>query len=197
VLVSHAREGTVKWSCGNLYALAGIAGAALGSTIGKAFDGQKLLFLFSLLIMVVGVGMFRSRSHAGLPGAKCNKDNAGAVLGLGAGTGVLAGFFGIGGGFLIVLASSPRRMPIINAVGTSLVAVTACGCTTAINYASSGYVDWPLAVAFILGGAGGGMIGTAMARHLFNKGQLTSIFAGMVLAVALYMLCRSLFEILG
>jgi uncharacterized membrane protein YfcA len=64
------------------------------------------------------------------------------VLGYGLGTGAFSGFFEIGGGFLIVpglIAST--GMPMINAVGTSLVAVTAFGLTTAYNYALSGLVD--------------------------------------------------------
>src|ERR1700761_4123223 len=48
-LVTHARAGTVKWRCASLFALSGVVGAFIGSTIGKAIDGQKLLFLFALL----------------------------------------------------------------------------------------------------------------------------------------------------
>jgi len=40
-------------------------------------------------------------------------------------------------------------MPILNAVGSSLVAVTAFGLTTAMNYSVSGLVDWTLAGVFI------------------------------------------------
>jgi uncharacterized membrane protein YfcA len=41
-LVSHARHGNIKWRCAAIYSLAGVAGAFLGSTLGKALDGQKL-----------------------------------------------------------------------------------------------------------------------------------------------------------
>src|SRR3546814_1949729 len=53
-----------------------IVGALLGSTAGKAFDGQKLLFLFALLMVVVGVLMLRGRKAGGTPGAQCNRENA-------------------------------------------------------------------------------------------------------------------------
>jgi uncharacterized membrane protein YfcA len=43
-------------------------------------------------------------------------------------------------------------MPILNAIGSSLVAVTAFGLTKALNYAFSGLIDWPLAATFIVGG---------------------------------------------
>lgn len=191
-LAQHARAGTVKWRCGFLYAGSGIVGALAGSTIGKSIDGQKLLFLFALLMLGVGVLMLRGRNNPGVEGAACNRQNAPKVLGYGLSTGGFSGFFGIGGGFLIVpglIAST--RMPILNAVGTSLVAVTAFGLTTALSYAASGLVDWTLAGVFIVGGLVGGIAGARAARTLSSRGSLTAIFAGLIFAVAAYMLFRS------
>nr|WP_229735603.1 sulfite exporter TauE/SafE family protein [Novosphingobium marinum] len=191
-LLSHAREHTVKWRCGAMYASAGIVGALAGSTLGKNFDGQKLLFLFALVMIAVGVLMLRGRNNPGIPGAQCNRTNAPRVLGYGLGTGVFSGFFGIGGGFLIVpgLVAS-TSMPVINAVGTSLVAVTAFGLTTAFNYALSGLVDWVLAAVFIAGGVAGGYGGTMLAKRLSGQGQLTTVFAALIFVVAAYMLWQS------
>ena len=192
-LVHHARAHTVKWHCGGLYAAAGIAGAFAGSSLGKAVDGKKLLCLFALLMIVIAVIMVRKRNNTGVAGAQCNRENAPKVLGYGLGTGIFSGFFGIGGGFLIVpglIAST--SMPMLNAVGTSLVAVAAFGLTTALNYALSGMVDWGLALVFILGGIVGGVLGAASARRLAaERGLLTTVFAVLVFAVALYMLWRS------
>ncbi|MEO1968381.1 MAG: sulfite exporter TauE/SafE family protein [Sphingomonadaceae bacterium] len=191
-LLQHARQHTVKWRCGMMYAGAGILGALGGSTLGKAFDGQKLLFLFALLMIGVGILMLRSRKAAGSPDAACNRENAPKVLGIGLGTGAFSGFFGIGGGFLIVPGlMAATDMAMINAVGTSLVAVTAFGLTTAANYAFSGLVDWILAVVFVLGGAVGGFFGTALAKRLSGGGQLKTIFAVLIFVVAFYMLWKS------
>lgn len=191
-LIQHAREHNVKWRCGGMYAVAGVFGAFLGSTVGKAIDGQKLLFLFAIVMIVVGVIMLRGRKNQGIPGAQCNRENAPKVLGYGLGTGVFSGFFGIGGGFLIVpgLVAS-TSMPMINAVGTSLVAVTAFGLTTALNYAFSGLVDWVLAAVFIAGGVGGGFAGTMVAKRLSGAGTLTTVFAVLIFVVAAYMLWQS------
>jgi uncharacterized membrane protein YfcA len=103
-LIGHARAHTVKWRCGGMYATAGVIGALFGSTAGKAVDGGKLLFLFALVMVVVGVLMLRGRGDTGSPGAECNREKAPKVLGYGLGTGLFSGFFGIGGGFLIVPA---------------------------------------------------------------------------------------------
>lgn len=191
-LVNHARSGTVKWRCGFMYAAAGILGAFAGSTAGKAFDGQKLLFLFALVMVAVGILMLRGRRNLGVPGAACNQQNAPKVLGFGLGTGLFSGFFGIGGGFLIVpgLVAS-TSMPMLNAVGTSLVAVTAFGLTTAANYAMSGLIDWPLAGVFIAGGIVGGFGGTLLAKRLSGRGMLTTVFACLIFVVAAYMLWKS------
>ena len=191
-LFQHAREGNVRWRCGLMYAGAGIVGAFAGSTLGKNFDGQKLLFLFAILMLIVGALMLRSRNAQGTPGAACNRENAPKVLGYGLGTGVFSGFFGIGGGFLIVpglIASTD--MVMINAVGTSLIAVTAFGLTTAANYAFSGLVDWLVAGVFIAGGVAGGVVGTSIAKRLSGGGQLKTVFAGLIFVVAAYMLWKS------
>jgi uncharacterized membrane protein YfcA len=193
-LLSHARAGNVKWRCGGMYAGAGMIGAILGSTAGKAVNGQKLLFLFALVMLAVGALMLRGRGNAGIAGAACNRENAPKVLGFGLGTGLFSGFFGIGGGFLIVpgLVGS-TNMPILNAVGTSLVAVTAFGLTTSFNYALSGLVDWTLALVFIAGGILGSLFGTKIAKRLAGTtGRLTTVFAMLIFVVAGYMLFRSL-----
>ncbi len=191
-LLSHARGHTVKWRCGGMYAVAGVLGALVGSTVGKAVDGQKLLFLFAIVMLVVGVLMLKGRGNGGILGAQCNRENAPKVLSFGLATGLFSGFFGIGGGFLIVpgLVAS-TRMPMINAVGTSLVAVTAFGLTTALNYALSGFIDWPLAAVFIAGGIAGGFGGTAVAKRLSGTGMLTTVFASLIFVVAGYMLWKS------
>ncbi len=191
-LINHARAGTVRWRCGAMFASAGIIGALAGSTLGKAIDGQRLLFLFALLMVLVGALMLRSRRNPGQPDASCGRENAAKVLGLGLGTGAFSGFFGIGGGFLIVPSlMASTRMPMLNAVGTSLVAVTAFGLTTAGNYAFSGLVDWLLAGAFVLGGLLGTGIGMHAARRLARSGHLHSVFAALIFAVAGYVLWRS------
>lgn len=192
-LASHARAHNVNWRCGGAYALAGVLGAFAGSSAGKAFDGDKLLFLFALLMIVVGALMFRQRGDAGVEGVVCNRDNFPKVASFGFGTGALSGFFGIGGGFLIVpgLVRS-TSMPVYRAIGTSLVAVSAFGLTTAFNYAASGLVDWPVAASFISGGVIGSIAGTAASTRLSaHKGMLSTVFAGMIMLVAAYTLYRS------
>jgi uncharacterized membrane protein YfcA len=193
-LSNHARGGSVRWSCALVFAGAGIAGAFAGSIVGKMLDGQKLLALFALLMLVIAVLMLKTRSRIGLPDARMSWANTPAVAGLGLATGTLSGFFGIGGGFLIVPALMlATDMSIMNAISSSLVAVTAFGLTTAASYAWSGLISWKLAGLFIAGGIAGGLIGTRSAQLLANRrGALNIVFSVVIIAVALYMLARNL-----
>lgn len=192
-LLNHIRQGNVKWRCSLVFAAAGIAGAFVGSTAGKAFDGQRLLFLFALLMLIVGALMLRNRRREGNPLVSLGRENAPRLVVYGAGTGLFSGFFGIGGGFLIVPGLiGATGMPMINAVGSSLVAVTAFGFTTAANYALSGLVDWALAAVFVVGGAAGSFLGARTASRLSTrKGSLATTFAGLIFVVAFYMLWRT------
>jgi len=194
-LWNHARGGTVRWSCAIPFAAAGIAGALVGSIFGKLLDGRKLLVLFALLMLIIAILMLKTRAREGVPDVHISRDNMPAILGLGLATGALSGFFGIGGGFLIVPALMlATGMPIINAVSSSLVAVTAFGLSTAASYAWSGLVSWQLAGLFITGGLAGGLIGTGFARSLSaRRGALNIVFASVIVLVALYMLKRNLF----
>jgi uncharacterized protein len=193
-LSNHARSGSVRWSCGLVFAAAGIAGAFAGSIVGKMIDGQKLLALFALLMLVIAALMLKTRSRIGVTDARMNWDNTPAVVGLGLATGTLAGFFGIGGGFLIVPALMlATGMSIMNAISSSLVAVTAFGLTTAASYAWSGLISWQLAGLFVAGGIAGGLIGTRSAQLLAGRrGALNIVFSVVIIAVALYMLARNL-----
>ena len=193
-LAMHARAGNVKWTCAVIFAAAGVAGAFLGSTLGKMMDGHKLLALFAILMMVVGALMLRDRARTGDSNVRVSRENLPKLLMLGLAAGTLSGFFGIGGGFLIVPALMlATGMPALNAIGSSLVSVTAFGLTTAGNYAWSGLVDWPLAGLFVAGGLIGGLLGARAAKSLSaRKGVLTTVFALLIFAVALYMLVRSL-----
>ncbi|MBN8999673.1 MAG: sulfite exporter TauE/SafE family protein, partial [Rhizobiales bacterium] len=176
--------------------IAGIVGAAAGAAIGKAFDGQRLLALFGVLMIVIGGLQLLPRRGGSNPDVRLHLGTARALLpwliGTGLVVGFASGFFGIGGGFLIVPGLvGATAMPIVNAIGSSLVSVSAFGATTAASYALSGYVDWWVAALFIAGGLAGSLAGTALARRLAGRGDtLKLIFAGIVIAAGVYVSWR-------
>ena len=131
----------MKWPCALVFAVSGIAGAAGGAQLGKMVDGSRLL---DAVRRADGRGrrslMLRPRKSGGNPDVKLTRESMPKLLplliGIGFGVGALSGFFGIGGGFLIVPGlMGATAMPLINAIGSSLVSVTAFGLTTAASYA--------------------------------------------------------------
>lgn len=156
-------------------------------------DGQQLLFLFGIVMVAVALAMLRPRNAEGDPSVHINPAIAVRLVGIGLLTGLLAGFFGIGGGFLIVpgimLGSG---MAMLNAVGSSLFSVGAFGLTTAVTYAQDGLIDWRVAGTFIAGGLVGGIAGTRISGMLAaRKGLLNRLFAILVLCVAFYVMAKS------
>lgn len=200
-LLPHWRAGTVKWRCAAVFATAGVLGAFVGAAVAKAIDGQKLLALFGIVMLVVGGIMLRRRHTGGNPDVHLSRESARELLpfllGIGFSVGLFSGFFGIGGGFLIVpglmLATG---MPLAYAIGTSLVGVAAFGAATAASYAMSGLVDWWLAGLFVLGGLGGGLVGARLGTILANRKQMLGVlFAGLVIVVGLYIVARGVFAL--
>jgi len=201
-LVSHARKGMVKWPCALTFSAAGVVGAWAGSSLAMRLPGDQLLALFGVVMVIVGVVMALRKDAEGNPDIRLNFSTAQQLLPLlllvGLGVGALSGFFGIGGGFLIVpglmLATG---MPIAYAIGTSLVAVTIFGATTASNYALSGLIDWRVAAYFVGGGIFGGLIGSLAGQRLGQKkNMLTIVFASLVVVVGIYITSNGLMDLL-
>lgn len=195
-LFPHWRNGNVKLACAAVFAAAGVIGALGGAAAAKAMDGQRLIALFGLVMIVVGALMLRGHRSGGDQNVKLTKESAvrlvPALIAIGFTVGLFSGFFGIGGGFLIVpglmLATG---MPLTSAIGTSLFAVSAFGAATAASYAFSSFVDWPIAGLFVLGGLAGGAIGVQLGKILSAQKQgLTLVFGSLVILVGIYVVAR-------
>ena len=117
----------------------------------------------------------------------------------GAGVGSAAGFFGIGGGFLIVPGlMAATGMSLATAQATSLLSVAAFGATTAGNYALSGWIDPGLVAAITVGGVAGTAAGLPLARRLGANAALgRALFAGLILVVAAYVAIRAILTLMG
>jgi uncharacterized membrane protein YfcA len=193
-LINHARRGHVRWRNAVIFAAAGVIGATAGAAIGKATDPDVLLPLFALVMIVAGVFMLRRRADTPADEARFSRAAVPRLLLFGQGVGVLSGFFGIGGGFLIVPGLiGATGMSMIQAIGSSLFSVGAFGAATAASYAAANLIDWRIAALFVGGGLVGGVIGARFAAHLSKqRGALQRLFACVVFAVAAYMLYRSL-----
>ena len=193
-LLGHWRGGRIKWPCATVFAIAGLAGSFAGSSLAKLISGQQLLLAFAFAMAAIGLSMFRKPKSEGDPDVHIGMKLVARLAPLGLLTGLAAGFFGIGGGFLIVpglmLATG---MTMANATASSLLSVALFGAATSFNYALTGQVDWTLAGWLLLGGAVGGVAGLFAAKRLAGHARLArSLFAGMIILVAIYVAWRSL-----
>lgn len=211
-LFTHSRNGHVRWRPAISFSLPGILGALLGSELGKQVHGTALLFLFALFMFVIAGLILRQaftqqsdiRPQVSTTSAGQYEEMAAApplkhrvrwvaIIAAGLLVGALSGFFGIGGGFLIVPALVfAGGLNFIEAIGTSLLAVGLFGLTTAITYSLAGLINWLAFLEFIVGGAVGGYFGTRLATRLSQRrATLNYIFSVVIIVVAIYMLYKN------
>lgn len=192
-LAGHARAGRVKWPCAILFAVSGVTGSLIGSTLAKRIDGGSLLLFFALAMVLIALSMLRPANGSGDPGVRLDGRHALKLAPMGLGAGFAAGFFGIGGGFLIVPGlMAATGMTLAHAQASSLLSVAVFGSATSVNYMVSGLVDWPAVGAMVAGGVVGTFAGLPLAKRLGARARLgRTLFAGLIVLVAAYVAWRA------
>jgi hypothetical protein len=187
-LVGHWRGGRVKWPCAIVFALSGLVGSLLGSSLAKITPGDILLLGFAAAMAMIAVSMFQRPKSAGDPDISLTPDMVLRLALIGLVVGIGGGFFGIGGGFLIVPGLMLAvGMTMANATASSLVSVAIFGAATSANYALSGMVDARIVLLLLCGGVLGGVVGILIAKGLADRVRIARIaFATMILAVAAF-----------
>jgi len=210
----------VEIRAGLIFAVAGMAASPLGVFIGNQVSNSVVLILFAGLMVVVAVRMaLKARRQPGEAsvvrgrfdreaaqdaGTICHYSTDGrlrlngpcsaALLGAGVVVGVLSGFFGVGGGFLIVPALMIiTEMGIHRAVATSLLVITLIGLSGLGSAVLSGRsIDWALTGLFIVGGVIGMFSGRVFARYLAGP-TLQTLFAVAMLGTAAFIVVERVF----
>ncbi len=182
----HARTGGVSWATAGLFAPAGAAGAFAGAQLTWLVAPQVLLALFGLLLLAVGTLMLlRTSARAARRAAACAAEPRGPalILAAGASVGVLTGFLGVGGGFVIVPALLFLcRLDMKRAVGTSLVIIAANSAAGLVGHLGHEQVDAAATALFVGFATAGAIAGHALAGRIRGD-RLQRGFAGLVLAV--------------
>ena len=191
-LYAQAKAGRVKWPCATVFAVSGLAGALTGAHLAKQVDGKSLLVWFAFAMIAIALSMLLPRKSEGDPEVHIKPGMVLRLAPVGLVTGLAAGFFGIGGGFLIAPGlMAATGMTLANAGASSLVSVTLFGTATSASYAASGLIAWPLFAAPVLGGGLGTLIAMPLTRKLESRARLArAVFALMVIGVALFILLR-------
>ena len=203
----HWRKGNVRIVEGLAFTIPGIIGTYTGARVGLIVHGGLLLFLFGILMIVIAIMVYRGKDRPRnatvsaqnqVPQsltASLRQINFARIIPVGFAVGFASGFFGIGGGFLIVpglLFSTGLCM--IKAVGTSLISVGTFGVTGALTYALAGEIDPIISVLYLLGGIAGGYVGAKIATSL-PRGMLRKVFAIIIIAVAIYIMYQNFYAI--
>ncbi|HEX5399422.1 MAG TPA: sulfite exporter TauE/SafE family protein, partial [Verrucomicrobiae bacterium] len=177
----NARRGSFDWKAGAFFAVSGMAGAFVGAKFTHWVSAPMLLLLFGALMLVVGVRMLLKSDII----AQSRQCRLWRCLGVGVTVGILTGFLGVGGGFLILPALVLfAGLEMKRAIGTSL-AVIAVNCVGGVA-GQLRYIqfDWPLTLGFLAAAVAGMFAGTALTGRL-SASTLRRGFAWCVLLLGL------------
>jgi uncharacterized protein len=198
--VGHWRAGNVHLRTAVVFGVIAMAGAYLGARLAVFLSGAAQLVALSVVMLAAAASMLRARpTHAGAQGAPTPEETDAAgtslpmakILAVGLAVGVLTGIVGIGGGFLIVPALVVLgRVPMKQAVGTSLLVIAMNSVAGFAGYAGTVAVPWGFLAAFTGVAITGIVAGTYLVRFV-SAGALRRGFAGFLLAVGALMLYQN------
>jgi uncharacterized membrane protein YfcA len=194
----HYRKGEVRLKSGIGFGVMSMVGAVPGVLLNRIVAGNIILILFSILMMAVALDMLRTKPASKEPENRvpCEtytlKDWL-KMLSIGLFVGVLTGFFGVGGGFLIVPALVLLgNFPTHQAVGTSLLVIAMTSFSGFLSHLSFGGIDLTIVSFFVIGGFFGVLSGTSFANRVSGR-QLNRAFGVFTIFVALYLLYMNIF----
>ena len=206
-IVPHWRSGRVRLAAGSVFGLAGIGGSLLGSHWNKAADPDVLLLAFSGLMLIAAYGMWRracndstvtTSDSVGAAAAPAGRRRFGVdpltilkVIVAGTLVGFLTGFFGVGGGFVIVPAlvlALGFTMP--EAIGTSLLVITINSAVALTTRLQAGSIEWRIVIPFTIASLLGVTVGSRLAST-HDSSSLQRWFVGLLVIVAAYTAVRS------
>jgi uncharacterized membrane protein YfcA len=185
----HARRGRVHVRTASFFGAAGSVGAVAGTAVNRIASSETILFLFALLLLAAAYGVLRTQDGFERPEAPVRGRRLWLeIVPAGLGVGVLTGFFGVGGGFVIVPALVLLLgLPMQVAVGTSLLVIALTSAAAFAAHLSSGSLDWAVALAFTAAGVAGALAGSRLAARVSSTG-LRHAFAVLLSVVAVFLL---------
>lgn len=186
--VQRAAMGHLHLQAAGWFALSGTIGAVAGSRFTHLVPAWLLVVLFAAVMLFVGTRMLLARSEAAEPAPECKPLRCFLA---GAGVGVLTGFLGVGGGFLLLPALTRfARLPVLVATGTSLAIIAVNAFGGFLGHVKHAAIDWPVTgifaaiaiAAVLLGGRYGRRIDPTLLKRIFASVVLLTA-AGMLIAL--------------
>lgn len=193
----HFRSGQVDGRLAAVFGLLGIGGAWVGARLTRALRPELLLALFALVMLAAGMAMLLRR-HAEPPSGRTavRRPRPLPLVPVALGLGVLTGFLGVGGGFLIVPALVVfARAPMRIAIGTSLFVISANSAAGWLAHLGEGDPHAALTAAFAAVAILGSIAGERLARRS-PPAALRTAFAVLILALGAAILLANLRAVL-
>jgi uncharacterized membrane protein YfcA len=173
-----------------------MASAYVGARLAMFVNGTVQLTLLAAVMLVAAVSMFRSGRTGNRPAevgaaiADAGSMSIASVLVVGVGVGLLTGVVGIGGGFLIVPALVVLgKLPMPQAIGTSLVVIAMNSASGFLGYAGHVSIAWGFVAVFTAVAIGGILVGAHLVRFV-SQGALKQGFAAFLLVMGIMILLR-------
>lgn len=184
----HRRLGNVRIDVAAPFGLVAMLGAYAGATLAKSLSGATQLALLAIVMLAAAVSMLR-RAHVEAPAGASPR--LALLVPVGFGVGVLTGLVGIGGGFLIVPSLVLlARLPMREAVGTSLLVIAMNSAAGLAGYLGVVPFDWAFLARFTavaaVGAAAGTVLGARVPQPALKRG-----FAVFLLVVGGFVLYRN------
>ncbi len=192
----YFRQSLVKFKIAFLMAFPGIFSIYIGSLANKALSGPLLLILFSILMLFIGYLMLRPKTNNAKNLPSDHSIHYTRILSLGFLTGLASGFFGVGGGFLLVPALyMGANLNMKEAIATSLFIIFLFGIFGFTSYTIQGRaIDYETSVLFTIGGALGAILGVYYAQKI-NPDKLRHIFAIFTIIMGIGMFVDNLIKL--
>lgn len=182
------RSGEIHLKIGMLFALSGMVGAAGGAQLTPLVSGRVLMIIFAVLMLTVAFNMLMGPTVESSTKAEGHPTRC---LLAGLGVGVLTGFIGVGGGFLLMPALIKfAKLPLRVATGTSLAVISFNSAAGFFSHFGEAPPRWTLALTFAGIATAGVLLGTSFAKRL-PVARLRQGFAFMVIITGSFVLWQS------
>jgi uncharacterized protein len=193
---SHFRAGTVRLRTALALSAVAAASSLAGSALRALVSGRAFLLAFAGLLALVAALLWRAPRGTSGAARECvlhpGLRDCGRLGMAGIAVGFLTGFFGVGGGFVIVpTLVLVLAFPARDAVGTSLVVVSLASLLALVPALGHGSIEWTTALPFAGGGALGALLGSRVSRKLPEL-VVRRAFALALLALATFVLSRNI-----
>lgn len=189
-----AVRGHVCWRIALTFVVPAAVASLAGTALSTAVSAEALILAFVPVMLVAAAATWHRAAHgAGDEAGACPDVRAAVVVVAGTGVGVLTGFFGVGGGFLIVpVLTLWLGLGFRRAVATSLVIITITGVAALASHLAIGSpIDAGLTLALALSTGCGALLGSLYAQRV-PQAMLSRAFAVVVALLALFLLVDTL-----